>query len=255
MKHVFFIFLLTFFSAFASAHRITPETMIRCRAGVTPDRCERQRATALAKKCIEPDEYEALKSMGGMPTCYEEDSSFMGWCPCGCFAADTKIKSNALNLIEEISTQNLIELFASGHRPQVAHLSSASTVQDLQFKSSPVRNVSVGPEALPLVVISTDEKGSAGQIALTTNHPVVLADGSIIRAERLQPGQKLLNYLGRPETIKTVARKSYSGLVYNFNVNSPLDNEHIVIANGLLMGDLHLQGSLSYFENQILVRK
>ena len=247
--------LFVFSSALASAHQITNETMIRCKAGVSPERCERQRQNALAKKCITQEDFNELRNRGGMPTCYEEDGSFMGWCPCGCFAPDTKIQLNAANGQEE-TAQRLIELFAQGHRPEVANLSAESSLKGgLKYKTTPIRNVSVGPEEIPMVIIDTESQGSTGHIELTINHPVLLADGTILRAERLQPGQKLINYLGKSETIKSITRRKFDGLVYNLNVNTPVDSEHIVVANGLLMGDLFLQGDLGYFENQVLVRQ
>lgn len=246
MKYLLLLPVMVFNIANAT---ISPETMIRCRAGITPERCERQRANALAKKCINQQEYDQLRSMGGMPTCYEEDGSFMGWCPCGCFAAETTVKTGPSS---EESVQRVIELFAANHRPDILHLGPSATLKDVQLTTSPVRNVSVGPEEAPMVIIDTANKG---HIELTINHPVLLSDGSILRAEHLKVGQKLLNYAGQPIEIQNISRKMYAGLVYNLNVDAANDNEHVVVANGFLMGDLYLQGSLSYFENQILVRK
>lgn len=252
----FFMVLIVLASASSFAVTIDKNNMIRCKPGVTPEKCERQRQNALAKKCIDEAAYDTLKAQGGMPSCYEDDATLMGWCPCGCFSAETQIKVNSENLDQEETAQRVVDLFGAGNRPQVAHLSADSSVsKGVKLKTSGVRNASVGPEELPLVVVDTDSQGSKGHIELSSFHPVLLADGSILRAERLRPGHKLLNYLGKPETIKTVTRKNYAGLVYNFNVDSSVDSEHVVIANGLLMGDLYLQGSLTYFENQILVRQ
>lgn len=256
MKRLVFIFILSSLCGVAHADEdISPNTMIRCRAGVTPERCESQRQQALGKHCINQNDYNRLKALGGMPTCYEEDSKFMGWCPCGCFAPDTALKVNGSDLSQEERIDRIVQLFAANNRPVVAHISSESRVGAPKFQTAPVYNVSVGPEEAPMVVVETKGSGSTGKIELTINHPVLLADGSIIRAEKLQVGQKLVNYKGQPEAITNISRKLFSGLVYNLNVNSKNDSEHIISANGYLMGDLYLQGSLSYFENQVLVRQ
>jgi len=257
MKGLMFFLIVSSFGMTAQADvDISPGTMIRCHsAGLNPERCEVQRKYALAKGCINQNDYNRLQALGGMPTCFEADGTFMGWCPCGCFAPDTAVKVNGADLSQEEKIERVVQLFALNNRPTVARLNSYSKEKGVEFASAPVRNVSVGPEEAPMVIIDTANSASKGHIELTINHPVLLEDGSIIRAEKLQPGQKLLNYKGQPETITGISRKKFEGLVYNLNVDSQKDSEHIVSANGLLMGDLYLQGSMNYFENQVLVRQ
>ena len=247
------VILITLIGALAAnANRITPDNMIRCKINLTPQKCEKQRDLALSRGCISAEEHATLKANGGMPTCYVEDNSLAGWCPCGCFAQGTLLKTSdsGFELIESI-----VGSFARGQRPMVSHLSDESSLSQVRLKTSDIRNVSVGKEKLPLYLIETTYESKRNQISLTRNHPVVLGDGKITSAANLIEGQELLNSHGAKEKIVRITRNKYNGLVYNLSVDSQKDSEHFLIANGLVMGDLYLQGNLSYFQNQILIRK
>lgn len=234
----------------AAVGRIQPANMIRC-ATATPQLCDVQRQTALGKGCITPAEFDYLTQVGGMPTCYSHDNSFMAWCPCGCFAPGTAIRVRSPESGEVMPIEELVAGVMNRQPVSVVSLDESARVNSIALRSLEIRNVSVGPEKSPMVDIRTEKS----QIALTSLHPVLLADGTIARAESLTPGQSLLSSTGIPEKITSVGRSFHQGLVYNLNVESNVDAEHVVIANGLLMGDLYLQGNLTYFENQILVRQ
>lgn len=252
MKLLFLVSLLLS-GVFAHANRITPANIMRCNAmQLSPALCEQQRQFARGNGCITEEEYQTLARLGGMPSCMYGTNTLAGWCTCGCFAADTLLKIDANQLsAASSSVKSIVLAHAAGERPELAHLSSSATLGSLDFKNSPVRNVSVGVEKAPLFVIRT----SAGSISLTANHPAVLADGSIRRTEKLRIGDALLGYDGQARKILAIERRSTSAKVYNVNVDTDQDGEHLIVANGFLMGDLYLQGSLHYFENQLLIRQ
>jgi hypothetical protein len=76
------------------------------------------------------------------------------------------------------------------------------------------------------------------QLRVTGGHPLVLEDGSIIRAEALRPGFGLRSSDGSAQTVKWAYAEDYNSTVYNLNLG---ETGRTVIANGLLVGDIVMQ--------------
>ena len=98
-----------------------------------------------------------------------------------------------------------------------------------------------GPEEKPVIEIRT----TAGhRLAVTDTHPLLTSDG-LKKAGELRPDDRLLDADRRPVRIRSLRRRRYDGLVYNFVLPGGSDEAHLVVANGLLAGDLYLQQKLS----------
>jgi hypothetical protein len=163
-------------------------------------------------------------------------------CQCGCFAGDVEVLTHLGPMRMDEASQKASSL---GGLSMAIFTSEQSGVKG----SARLRNSDfvVGPEEKPLVHIIT----AAGKtLSLTDSHPVlVMRAGSwqMLRAEDLSVGDKLMSGTGTEDSVMELT--SYrlpeaSRLVYNFNTQGKNDYEHIVVANGLRVGDLNWQKRL-----------
>lgn len=140
----------------------------------------------------------------------------------GCFVAGTKIQLN-----DKIHMP--IETLKVGYSVQLAN-----------GKTSKISKIVQGPEIKPVVRVEV----SSGQIIeLTEKHPVLTENG-IVQAKNLTIGSKLKNKEGFWVSIQSLSTHKYDGQVYNLELNGNSDQDHLIVSNGLVTGDLHLQNQL-----------
>lgn len=166
-------------------------------------------------------------------------------CECGCLSGDTEVLSTAGYLrMEELAKR----------ASQNGGLSLAVMAADGEgLQSSPRlfnRDFVVGPEQNPLVHLLTAKQRS---LLLTGDHPVLIERNNIwsmIQARDLKAGDQLRAVDGQMDELlelKSVLPSAALGapLVYNVDTRGMKPFEHIVVANGLHVGDLYWQKRLS----------
>ncbi|MBC7533479.1 MAG: hypothetical protein H7318_18060 [Oligoflexus sp.] len=143
---------------------------------------------------------------------------------CGCFAADTRIKMGD-------GTEQ-----------------SADTIRQGDFLWNPIRKESqrvkrvvAGPEKPLLYVIEVEGE----LIKVTSDHPFLTAYGTR-SAKQLKVGDPIINQgsLSRISGISREARRfgDPEPIVWNFELEgSPDDEDHYLVANGTMTGDLYMQ--------------
>ncbi|MBW2735454.1 MAG: hypothetical protein JRH20_23975 [Deltaproteobacteria bacterium] len=141
----------------------------------------------------------------------------------GCFVAGTQIQVGPHQTLP-------IEKLVAG--------SMITTADGRQLTS--LRAVA-GPESEPVIAISTL---SGHTLTLTSKHPVKTRMGIKIAAE-LNEGDELFTAEGSLTGITSLRRKSYGGTVFNFALPGDGMANHLVVANGLVVGDLYLQQKLA----------
>ncbi len=140
----------------------------------------------------------------------------------GCFARDTKIKTkNRGDVAIDLLMPNEALVLADG-------------------RSAKIKRIVAGPERLPLVVFETV---SGQKIRVTSTHPMQSNKG-IKAAEDISIGDQLILENGSSVALKKVTRQAYSDQVYNVELEGASEADHLVIANGLVSGDLHIQNNL-----------
>ena len=103
-----------------------------------------------------------------------------------------------------------------------------------------VRSVA-GPERGKVIEI----RSVAGhRLVVTKKHPMVTTEGLVL-ADRLTRRHRLLTAARQPVRIASLRRIPYDGLVYNFVLPGERQADHLLVAEGLLTGDLALQHQLS----------
>lgn len=176
-----------------------------------------------------------------IPANYE----IVGFCAGGCYTADQMILING----QEQSIKDMLEQ----SEKNVSTLDSDSTLDSLRLKEGKVFSFmkSIVSGVHPIVEIETD---SGKKIKVTLEHPLVLSNGSYIGAQDLKVGDALLNEFGEKEVVTSVLKKEIEGKVYNLRTDGGSETDRVIVAQGLLNGDLTVQQRKANKANQTLLR-
>jgi hypothetical protein len=166
-------------------------------------------------------------------------------CECGCFPAETRI------------------LTAEGYMP-IADLLAAVSQEDHRLiiptpeglNPSPMLDASfftVGDESQPLIRIVAENGRS---ITLTEIHPVPIWTGTeqaMVQAVSLYTGDTIYNADGSHVRIAKIERLSNKAPIKVYNVNTKAEggDNHTLIAEGLMIGDLAWQNQLALRSSRI----
>lgn len=226
---------------------------VRCEFYQVPEpECPAARATAVASGCIDEIERQILEDKKLVPACVVRGSGFLfaGSCMCGCFEPNS--------LIAVFNTRELQSGFAkAGEIPfktdhlQLLTLKEGATLDSLQYQSLPVKMSTRGKEHAPLVVLHL---GNGRKLKITEKHPVLLGTGEMVKAVELKAGEQLVAADGSAVTLKEVTREEFKGEVVNFSTTADAKESHILVAEGILVGDLAWQNELAYELEAVRVR-
>ena len=158
-------------------------------------------------------------------------------CRSGCFAEDTQIltASNPDGLTASKPAARI-----TGEDVLVAMADEAS-VDDVKLVARTIHVPNHGPEVLPLFVFTLS---SGAKLRVTEHHPMVLADGTIVWASNVKPKALFMGIDGVPVRVVSIGRELTTGEVYGFETHSDTRIGHVIVAEGVLVGDLELQDEL-----------
>ncbi len=164
-------------------------------------------------------------------------------CECGCFTGDVEVLTDRGPMRMDRAAADATVL--GGISMGILDAESGVTKGSRRLTK---RDFVVGPEEKPVVHLET----TAGRsLTMTDSHPVLIArDGTwqMMRAENLQVGDVLVTGEMGEDSVRALS--SYrlpeeQKLVYNFDTQGVNDYEHLIVANGLRVGDLHWQKRLA----------
>jgi hypothetical protein len=118
-----------------------------------------------------------------------------------------------------------------------------SVLNPVTGRAARVARITAGEEKHDLVVIDT----GTSRVQLTEGHPVPTARG-IVQASALRPDDELTVDGGKQVKIRRLTREAPAPglLVYNIEIEGGASaDEHMIVANGLVVGDLWLQEQLA----------
>lgn len=141
----------------------------------------------------------------------------------GCF-----VKGTQINISEELAVP-----IESLHVGQPVYMADGRTLR--------IKRIVAGPEAKPVI---TFEMGAGAKITVTTEHPLVTNKGLRL-AKDIRIGEVLVDVKGNAVTILGIQHSSYQDLVYNFEFDGTRENDHLIIAENIVSGDLYLQNKLA----------
>ncbi|OHU86988.1 MULTISPECIES: hypothetical protein [Pseudoalteromonas] len=207
---------------------------------LSQEECRQYRDYARGR-CINDTEYYYAKENNFAPVCNQFDpSKLIAVCRCGCFELGTKISAR-LSGTSVTSQVNIEDLFDNEKQYDVLAMADTATMSDVQFDLEQVTDTTKGPEEKPLVIVNT---ASGIRIGLSEEHGVLLASGKMDVARNLSVGDKLVKEDGSIDVITAIEQGAQDQVVYNLLTDSDDEQGHLVIANGLVMGDLYWQNIL-----------
>ena len=178
--------------------------------------------------CITEEERISLDKRTWVATC--DDGVIVTVCSCSCFDPSMRVlvKNQKTGLVDYVAIKDL-PVEGGGYRIQAV---SDKSIVSLPFK---IAACDVG-EVLAI------ELQNDSVLKVTAEHPVLLASGKMVKARELVLGDQLLNQLHEPIQIKSIHQEMSSGEVLNILVDEEnLKTPHVIIAEGLLVGDAHWQ--------------
>jgi hypothetical protein len=130
-----------------------------------------------------------------------------------------------------------------GDRPavNVEKIGIGSTVTLVDGRRRRTLRAVAGPEKPEVIEFST---AGGHVLGVTRTHPMMTPNG-LKMAKDLWVGQELMTSSWAPVRITKLRRYRYEGLVYNFAMPGVSLGDHLVVAEGLITGDLHFQEQLS----------
>jgi hypothetical protein len=143
---------------------------------------------------------------------------------CGCFSDDTKI------------------LMADRSYKRITDIKRGDRVWNPKTqRPTEIKKMVKGPEEYPMVHITTGQ----GLIKVTGNHPFPTPDG-VQAAHRLQEGAVIYDASHKPLTIEKIAfvKDESPPVVWNLELVGDQPDDHYLVADGLVTGDLKIQREL-----------
>jgi hypothetical protein len=110
-----------------------------------------------------------------------------------------------------------------------------------------VMDVQRGGEDKPLVHLRDDQ---GHDVRLTTQHPVMLSSGKVVKAEAVKVKDRIRTRTGMSSVV-SITRVPYDGQVYNLTLGTPEElaqvskEERTLFAGGVQVGDSSMQFDLT----------
>lgn len=155
----------------------------------------------------------------------------LGLCVKGCYTPNQSLDFSG----KEMSIESAY------HDPSistVAALTEEATLSNLQFSEQPIQAFVAGDTTEAIFVLHGD---NGATLEVTSEHPMVLSDGSMLVARELVVGDELLDRDGEPVELVTIDLRRYSGTVWNIQPESKSKQENILVAQGFLTGSVRFQ--------------
>lgn len=240
---VYFVLVSCFFITALSLpaiNRVEEQTEVSCdvKEKERQEECPNVNKKAEEDHCITKEEMVSLDRKKWTVLC--NGPKFLTFCGCSCFDPSVRI------WVEEIRTgkADWIALRDLVNISEQYHIRVLSEGRDV--------SVSLSFQALSFKITACDSKEvlsfemtDGSVLKVTAEHPVLLASGTMVEAEKLKVEDKLKNYLGQEIAIKKITNEMSSGEVLNVLVDEEhLKTPHVIVAEGLLVGDAEWQRTL-----------
>lgn len=216
----------------------------------SPERCARSAAIAYnnGHGCINHEEMKKAEALGLMVVCDPTDSEYiMFGCPCACFDEGVNILTQKAS-----GAQDWLPAERVNEGSALVALADDARRQSLAFVSRGVRYTTHGPEIPDLYLISTQGHAT---LRVTQNHAILLHDGRVTTAKEVHDGDLIMSSSGDAAVITGISRAPAKGEVYNFLAAGESKASHLIVAEGLVVGDLLWQNSLGLELNQVALRE
>jgi hypothetical protein len=210
-----------------------------------------QNIAYMTDRCINTTEYNYARVHSIAPLCSAINPTvYVGFCYCGCLERTTEI------VIEDpenskTSSQRIDKLTAGS--VQVHALTDDTTLSAVRFSPRAIEATTAGAEHHPMVVIHL---AGGATLAATELHAILISTGQMVAAKDLRSGEALVKQDGSLSKIIRITREPTADDVFNLLTNAGLNHKgHMIVANGVIVGDLMWQNTLAKDLNSIEVRR
>ena len=107
-------------------------------------------------------------------------------------------------------------------------------------RQATIKKVVAGPEKKPMIAFETEE---GDELIVTTEHPMYTQEG-VKKAKDVRITDKFKTMAGKQVSLRAISQKPYAENVYNVELEGSEEADHLLIAEGLVTGDLYLQQKL-----------
>ncbi len=167
-------------------------------------------------------------------------------CRCGCSVEETLFAQSGQDVI---SGTEIIQ-------KQSALLTTYNALKKEFNPVTKIEGVVFGPESKQAYRITTS---SGKKLEVSSSHPILTLDENndvetVTAANQIKVGQKVLNKDGEMEDVEKIETFKYEGHMVNFNVEGPQGEDHFVVTNDLVTGDLIWQNIIASEKARLLER-
>jgi hypothetical protein len=155
---------------------------------------------------------------------------FLGSCKAGCYTPEQKLLFNG--------AYSGVQHAYESQKTTVTALTAGSTLRDMGFAEQPIQTYVAGTTTEDIFVLK-DKRGDTLQV--TSQHPMVLADGTVVKANTLKKGDRLAKADGTSSRLTEVKTFSFTGTVWNVEPTSHDKAENILVGQGFLTGSVRFQ--------------
>lgn len=218
----------------------------RCTTQTTPQDCRTELDYAKNNGLMSVYAYKWGLDNGFYPV-INRQNQIGAVCRCGCFAEDTKILVVNANTLQEVPVQTLTS------RSSAITLTPQASLDALSFRQNRIQSVVSGNEGKPLYAM---QLSNGRTLRLTAHHGVLLNNGKMVTASDVKVGDAFVAYdSDEPAVITAVTRETNTKPVYNFETSGNNATDHIIVAEGVLVGDLVWQNQRANELYQIILRQ
>jgi hypothetical protein len=222
----------------------------RCATAIEPTVCAFLNNTALSQGLVTQGAFDYLGSVHFCAVVNNLGAGFriFDFCPEGCFAADTQILSS----FRSDGRANYLRAAMLSPSDQLVSLADDASFSDVVLTEQAIKRIVSGPEDGELFVFTL---ANGRTLKVTTHHPMVLDSGKLVEASKVEPGASFVGVDGRSVAIVQISRAKPEADVFNFETGGDTQLNHILVAEGVLTGDLKIQNELSDEDGAIAARR
>lgn len=222
----------------------------RCATAIDQTVCDFLNNTALSNNLITQGGFDFLQSVSFCAIVQDLGQGFriFDFCPKGCFAADTQIASS----VAVDGMAGYVPVKSVSPNSTVLSMTDDASLGNVLLTSQSVKRIVLGAEDADLFVFAL---ANGRTLRVTQHHPMVLDSGEIIEARKVGPKMSFVGLDGQPVKVTAITREKPTADVFNFETAGDTQLSHVIVAEGVLVGDLKIQNELADEEGSIALRR
>ncbi len=223
---------------------------LRCATALPPNICNNLNQTAAVHGLVTLDGFAWLSNNGFCAMSVDFGAGLMlyDFCPLGCFASDTQM----LTGFSRAGTAKYAQASSVSAPGSLVSVADDASLDNLILGAQPIKRTVHGPEDADLYVFALD---NGAVLRVTQHHPMVLDNGKIVEAAKVDTSMSFVGIDGASLAIRAITREKPIGEVFNFETTAETLLGHVIVAEGVLVGDLKLQNELGREEASIGLRR